>query len=76
MQGNPSSDKWVTRYKVEFSLDHVTWKYVLNENGIFEVSVKKVVFPYDCIVIELNGKTIILSVTQPSLGKSMYIFMT
>ena len=38
MQSNPSSDKWVTRYKVEFSLDHAMWKYVPDENGIFEVS--------------------------------------
>ena len=38
MQGNPSSDKWVTRYKVEFSLDHSKWEYVPDENGITEVS--------------------------------------
>ena len=38
MQGNPSSDQWVTRYKVEFSLDHVLWEYVPDENGIIEVS--------------------------------------
>ena len=28
LQGNPSSDKWVTRYKIEFSLDHAMWEYV------------------------------------------------
>ena len=39
MQGNPSSDKWVTRYKVEFSLDHALWKYIPDENGIEEVIV-------------------------------------
>ena len=38
MQGNPFSDKWVTRYKVEFSLDHVMWEYVPDKNGITEVS--------------------------------------
>ena len=43
MQGNPSSDKWVTRYKVEFSLDHVMWEYVPDKDGIFEVSLKIVV---------------------------------
>ena len=40
MQGNPSSDKWVTRYKVEFSLDRVMWDFVSYENGIFEVSLR------------------------------------
>ena len=45
MQGNPSSDKWVTRYKVEFSLDHVTWEYVRDENGNTEVSLKMTI---DC----------------------------
>ena len=43
MQGNPSSDKWVTRYKVEFSLDHIMWEYILDENGITEVSLKMVI---------------------------------
>ena len=43
MQGNPSSDKWVTRYKVEFSLDHAIWEYVNDENGILEVRLKTVV---------------------------------
>ena len=38
MQGNPSSDKWVTRYKVEFSLDHAMWENVSDENGTLEVS--------------------------------------
>ena len=47
MQGNPSSDKWVTRYKVEFSLDHALWQYVSNESGIAEVSLK--------IIIVLEG---------------------
>ena len=42
MQGNPSSDEWVTRYKVEFSLDHAMWEYVPAENGIIEVSLKRV----------------------------------
>ena len=42
IQGNPSSDKWVTKYKVEFSLDHAMWEYVLDENGIKEVSLKMV----------------------------------
>ena len=37
MQGNPSSDKWVTKYKVQFSLDHTVWKYVPDEYGIIEV---------------------------------------
>ena len=44
MQGNPSSDKWVTRYKVEFSLDHAVWEYVPDENGVLEVSLKAVVY--------------------------------
>ena len=44
MQGNPSSDKWVTRYKVEFSLDHAVWEYVPDENGVLEVSLKTVVY--------------------------------
>ena len=44
MQGNPSSDKWVTRYKVEFSLDHALWEYVPDENGTTEVSLKMVIF--------------------------------
>ena len=38
MQGNPFSDKWVTKYKVEFSLDHVMWENVRDKNDIFEVS--------------------------------------
>ena len=38
MQGNPFFDKWVTRYKVKFSLDHAEWEYVSAENGITEVS--------------------------------------
>ena len=38
MQGNPSSDKWVTKYKVNCSLDHAKWEYVPDENGITEVS--------------------------------------
>ena len=37
MQGNPSSDKWVTRYKVEFSLNNTIWEFVPDENGIVEV---------------------------------------
>ena len=44
MQGNPSSDKWVTRYKVEFSLDHIIWEYVPDENGTLEVSLKMMVY--------------------------------
>ena len=44
MQGNPSSDKWVTRYKVEFSFDHALWEYVPDENGIIEVSLKMAIF--------------------------------
>ena len=43
MQGNPSSDKWVTRYKVEFSLDHAVWVYVSDENSMIEVSLKMVI---------------------------------
>ena len=43
MQGNPSSDKWVTRYKVEFSLDHAIWEYVNDDNRILEVSLKIVI---------------------------------
>ena len=43
MQGNPSSDKWVTSYKVEFSLDHDTWEYVHDENDIIEVILKIVI---------------------------------
>ena len=38
IQGNPSSDKWVTKYKFDFSLDHVMWEYVRDENDIIEVS--------------------------------------
>ena len=41
IQGNPSSDKWVTKYKVEFSLNHVMWEYVRDENDVFEVSLLK-----------------------------------
>ena len=44
MQGNPSSDNWVTRYKVEFSLDHAVWEYVPDENGIIEVSLKMMTY--------------------------------
>ena len=44
MQGNPSFDQWVTRYKVEFSLDHIMWEYVPDESGIFEVSLKIVIY--------------------------------
>ena len=44
MQGNPSSDKWVTRYKVEFSLDHAMWEYVPDESGVSEVSLKIVIY--------------------------------
>ena len=44
MQGNPSSYKWVTRYKVEFSLDHALWKYVPDENGTTEVILKIVMY--------------------------------
>ena len=40
IKGNPSTDKWVTRYKVEFSLDHAMWEYVHDENGLLEVSLK------------------------------------
>ena len=46
MQGNPSSDMWVTRYKVEFSLDHSMWEHVTDGNGIFEVSYKIVIYCY------------------------------
>ena len=46
MQGNPFSDKRVTRYKVEFSLDHSMWEYVPGENGITEVSFKMVTLLY------------------------------
>ena len=42
MQGNPSSDKWVTKYKVEISLDHTLWEYVPDENRTTEVSLKMV----------------------------------
>ena len=44
MQGNPSSDTWVTRYKVEFSLDHDLWKYVPDENGPIEVILKMLIY--------------------------------
>ncbi|XP_072025093.1 uncharacterized protein [Amphiura filiformis] len=37
MQGNPSADQWVTRYKVEISLDHTIWEYVHDEYGEIEV---------------------------------------
>ena len=45
MQGNPSSDKWVTRYKVEFSLDHAMWEQVHDENGTIQSSFKVGVKP-------------------------------
>ena len=38
IQGNPSPDNWVSKYKVEYSLDHVTWDFVSDENEISEVS--------------------------------------
>ena len=44
MQGNPSSNDWVTRYKVEFSLDHAMWEHVSDENGTTEVSLKMAIF--------------------------------
>ena len=53
MQGNPFSDKWVTRYKVEFSLDHALWKYVPDENGIVEVSLKMIIFINQLLYYEL-----------------------
>ncbi|XP_072025092.1 uncharacterized protein [Amphiura filiformis] len=37
MQGNPSADWWVTRYKVETSLDHTIWEYVHDEYVEIEV---------------------------------------
>ncbi|XP_072025097.1 uncharacterized protein [Amphiura filiformis] len=37
MQGNPSADWWVKRYKVEISLDHTIWEYVHDEYSEIEV---------------------------------------
>ena len=37
IQGNPFSDKWVTKYKVEFSLNHTIWEYVIDGKGSLEV---------------------------------------
>ena len=37
MQGHPSVDQWVTRYKVDVSLDHVQWSSVLDEYDDIEV---------------------------------------
>ena len=37
MQGNPSADQWVTRYKVDVSLDHLQWSSVLDEYDMIEV---------------------------------------
>ena len=39
MQGNPSADQWVTRYKVKISLDHLQWSSVLDEYDEIEVFV-------------------------------------
>ena len=39
MQGNPSADQWVTRYKVNISLDHFQWSFVLDEYDEIEVIV-------------------------------------
>ena len=37
VQGNPSEDLWVTRYKVEISLDYTNWRFVRDEFGEEEV---------------------------------------
>ena len=37
VQGNPSADQWVTRYKVYVSRDHFNWNYVLDEYDEIEV---------------------------------------
>ena len=56
MQGNPSSDKWVTRYKVEFSLDHVMWEYVPDEKGITEVILKMMINYLNNVYCPFQGK--------------------
>ena len=37
LQGRQDQDEWVTRYKVEVSLDGDTWEYVKDSNGTDEV---------------------------------------
>ena len=37
LMGNPSSNNYVTRYKVEFCLDGATWENVTDQNGDTEV---------------------------------------
>ena len=46
LMGHPSSNRYITRYRVEISLDNVSWKNVTDENGDAEVLSKfKTFFP-------------------------------
>ena len=38
IQGDERSDSWVKSFRVEWSLDHVTWTHVVDESGEWEVS--------------------------------------
>ena len=37
IQGRPDTKKWVTRYRVKYALDRVSWEFVKDENTSLEV---------------------------------------
>ena len=38
IQGNPTSDRWVTKFQIKYSLDHGSWSYVTDDAMANEVS--------------------------------------
>ena len=37
IQGNPTSDRWVTTFQIKYSLDHGSWSYLKDDAGANEV---------------------------------------
>ena len=37
IQGNPTSDRWVSRFQIQYSLNNVNWVFVMNDAGANEV---------------------------------------
>ena len=38
IQGNPTFDRWVSRFQIQYSLNNVNWLFVKNDAGTNEVS--------------------------------------
>ena len=50
IQGRPDIQNWVTRYRVEYALDEVSWEFVKDKNASAEV----------CNVIEIKQNLVLI----------------